>query len=132
MNKKYLVGIACLIFLAASQAVQGQSNIQTRNSAHYSGKGRYDWTVCVLADPSVLGSIGYVEYTLHPTFPNPVRYGTGPNFSLSSSGWGEFNIQVKIGFKDGNVMRIQHWLTLSRESTDCTIAVLKKARRRGR
>jgi transcription initiation factor IIF auxiliary subunit len=130
MNKKYMIRIACLIFLVASQAVQGQSNIQTRNSAHYAGNGRYEWTICVKADVSILDSIGYVEYTLHPTFPNPVRYGTGPNFSLSSDGWGEFNVQVKIGLKDGEVLRTQHWLTLSRESNDCAIATTK--RRRGR
>jgi transcription initiation factor IIF auxiliary subunit len=127
MNKKQMIRIACLVVIAAAPAIQGQSNIQTRNSAHYAGNGRYDWTICVKAEPSVLGSISYVEYTLHPTFPNPVRYGTGPNFSLSSNGWGEFNIQVKIGLRDGKVMRTQHWLTLSRESTDCALA--KRARR---
>lgn len=130
MNKKDMVRIACLILIAASQAVQGQSHIETRNSAHYAGNGLFDWTICVRAERSVLDSIDYVEYTLHPTFPNPVQYGRGPNFSLSASGWGEFNIDVKIGLKDGTVSRRQHWLTLSKESNDCASAASRKSRKR--
>jgi transcription initiation factor IIF auxiliary subunit len=131
MNKKAMLQISCLtLFLVAAQRVPGQGDIQTRNSAHYAGNGRYDWTVCVNADQSTLNSIRYVEYTLHPTFPDPVRYGAGPNFSLSSNGWGEFNIRVKIAFRDGRERRTQHWLTLSRESKDCALAVNRRAVRR--
>jgi len=88
------------------------------NTAKYVGKGRYEWTVFILAGDSVLNSIRYVEYTLHPTFPNPVRNGTGRTFALSSNGWGEFNIKVRIVYKDKDrePSRINYWLQLFEKS----------------
>jgi transcription initiation factor IIF auxiliary subunit len=116
----------CCLFLVAGLAY-GQQEIQVRNSAHYVSNGRYDWTVCLKADQSVLKSIDYVEYTLHPTFSNPVRRGEGPNFSLSSNGWGEFNILLKIVFKNGRMTRSQHWLALKEESVECSKSTYKRA-----
>src|SRR6516165_7227020 len=43
------------------------------NTSTYAGAGRWDWTIFVDADPNTLEQIDCVEYTLHPTFPNPVR-----------------------------------------------------------
>lgn len=46
----------------------------------------------------------YVEeivVTLHPTFKNPVRTLTGPNFTLACNGWGTFPLGVLIRWKGG-------------------------------
>jgi transcription initiation factor IIF auxiliary subunit len=88
--------------------------IRVANTAQYVGSGRYNWTVFLIADESTLNTISYVEYILHPSFSNPTRrvYNRESNFALSSSGWGEFNIMVKIVYKDGRITYLQHWLRL--------------------
>lgn len=47
--------------------------IRTANISHYIGNDRWDWTVFIQAPQEVLNTISYVEYTLHPTFPDPIR-----------------------------------------------------------
>jgi pYEATS domain-containing protein involved in immunity len=75
----------------------------------------WDWTLFVKAPEDVLEQIAYVEYTLHPTFPNPVRIvnqrGSGPYaFPLTTSGWGTFTVKVKVYYKDGTYQRLSHSL----------------------
>ncbi|MCP3930365.1 MAG: hypothetical protein GY705_14835 [Bacteroidetes bacterium] len=75
----------------------------------------WDWTIFVKGAEDVLEKIEYVEYTLHPTFKNPVRIinerGHGPYaFPLSTSGWGTFTVKVKIYYKDGTYQRTAHSL----------------------
>jgi transcription initiation factor IIF auxiliary subunit len=89
-----------LVIDLTAPCVTSAQEIKVDNTAKYVGNGRYDWTVFIVAEKAVLSRIQTVEYTLHPTFPNPVRKGIGPNFSLTSNGWGEFSIKVKIVFKD--------------------------------
>ena len=76
----------------------------------------YKWRVFVDEPQEVLNSIETVEYTLHPTFPEPHQVRTDPadGFALETSGWGEFNILVTIRYKDGREVQTQHWLDLSR------------------
>src|SRR5260370_4622720 len=86
--------------------------IRVNNTAKYSS-GRYTWTVFLLADESILKNVDYVEYTLHPSFPNPVQYvkerGTKCAFPLTSSSWGEFEVKVKVAFKDGSETYLKYW-----------------------
>ena len=75
----------------------------------------WDWTIFVKAPEDVLEQIEYVEYKLHPTFPNPVRIvnqrGSGPYaFPLNTSGWGTFTVKVKVYYKDGTYQRLAHSL----------------------
>lgn len=126
MNNMSLTKRACQIvlicfYLLMAMTVPGQEGIQIRNSAQYMGSGRYDWTVCLSRDTplSVLDSIDFVEYTLHPTFPNPVRRGEGRFFSLSTNGWDEFDILVKVVFKDGQESRITYSLNFDEKSDVC-------------
>jgi hypothetical protein len=60
----------------------------------------------------------YVEYVLHPSFPNPIRKVTdrGTSFKLQGRGWGEFLIHVRAVTKQGNVFRFDHWLRLEDRS----------------
>jgi len=89
-------------------------DVRVVNTAKYVGSGRYAWTIFLVAEESVLNAIDYVEYILHPSFPEPVRVSNDrdTNFALSSNGWGEFNVFVKIVFKDRPKMHLEHWLRL--------------------
>lgn len=64
----------------------------------------YDW--CVFCDdkPEKVNTIKQVEYTLHPSFPNPIRTvdDKKSRFALYSSGWGIFRIRIQILFKDNS------------------------------
>ncbi len=55
-----------------------------------------------------------MEYTLHPTFPNPVRTvrDRTTKFRLDTRGWGVFTIYVKVVAKDGSAVMLSHALEL--------------------
>ena len=102
-----------------SRPIDVESNypISADNVAKKSGiKSNYwDWTIFVKAPEDVLEQIEYVEYKLHPSFPNPVRIvtqrGSGPYaFSLTTAGWGVFTVKVKVYYKDGTHQRLAHSL----------------------
>lgn len=104
-------------FGAVFQVAAAQNNLALSNTARAVGDDRWDWTVFLQAPPQVLGRVKCVEYTLHPTFPNPVRRvcdrGTGARaFALNSNGWGEFTIRAKVTFKDGRTQGLEYWLKL--------------------
>jgi transcription initiation factor IIF auxiliary subunit len=91
--------------------------IKTDNDAIRLKSGSWSWTVFLRGPENVLGRIQCVEYTLHPTFPNPVREvcvrGTGSRaFQLSAKGWGTFQIPIRIFLKDGQVAELTHDLRL--------------------
>ena len=76
------------------------------------GADRYDWEIHLEA-PST-ENVAKVEYILHETFSNPVQTRNDPEdgFSLRSNGWGEFDVCLKVHFKDGAVVRVRHPLKL--------------------
>jgi transcription initiation factor IIF auxiliary subunit len=96
-----------------------RDSIYTANTSTRVKEDRWDWAVFIVGDNSTLKEIKCVEYTLHPTFPNPVHKictkgsTSGKGFFLSSSGWGTFIIKVKIMFKDGDVREFKHQLRFS-------------------
>ena len=78
------------------------------NIARYFGKKRdedghtHEWT-CFLRpfkseDMSVF--IKKVHFKLHESYTNPVRVVTRPPYEVSETGWGEFEIIVKVFFHD--------------------------------
>jgi len=80
--------------------------------------GYWDWTIFINAPEDVLGKIEYVEYTLHPTFPDPIRIvnqrSSGPYaFPLTTSGWGTFTVKIKVYYKDGTFQRLAHSLVFN-------------------
>jgi len=110
-----------LIFaLLVSGAAAAQNGITVGNTSKAAADGRWDWTVYVTGPPATLNQIQCVEYTLHPTFPNPIRRvcarGKDPQkaFPLSSNGWGEFNIKVRVFFGKGTAQVINYPLKLGR------------------
>ncbi len=95
-------------------------NLFIRQEASPSGEGRWNWAVWLDGSPDDLEEVAYVEYVLHPTFPNPVRKVTdrASKFRMQTNGWGEFNIKVRIHFAedddedDEHVLVMDHWLEL--------------------
>ena len=119
--------IAVLLFaplgshLACAQQSSKSSSlgVTVLNTSRYDGDGRWDWTVFVRAGNPTLDAIQCVEYTLHPTFPNPVRRvcvrgkDSQQAFALSGNGWGEFTIKVKVFFRDGKQKLLNYPLKLT-------------------
>jgi len=75
----------------------------------------WEWTAFVKGTPDVIDQISCVEYTLHPTFPNPVQKVCETRdplypFGLKAEGWGTFNIRAKVEFKDGTSKDLVHML----------------------
>lgn len=62
----------------------------------------WDWEVHLEGENDEVDQIKYVEYTLHETFPNPVRrkYDRASRFKLDALGWGTFPLYVRIHYKD--------------------------------
>lgn len=69
------------------------------------------WTVFVKS-PTVNGDadltkfIKKVIFKLHDTYKNPIRTIESPPFQVTESGWGEFEINIKIVFHDGSSEKI--------------------------
>jgi transcription initiation factor IIF auxiliary subunit len=78
------------------------------------GKDWWKWSVKLEGAPDELGKVDYVEYTLHPTFPEPVRYvdERESDFRLEAEGWGGFTIYANVVFKDGTQKQLEHELNL--------------------
>ena len=90
------------VFLCCQRAYTQPVSL-TNTYAPTAKKGYINWTVYLKGNAATLASINYVEYTLHPTFPKPVQQvrasKTNPAFSVSASGWGEFELKAKIVFR---------------------------------
>ena len=122
LRVKIMLTIAASLSLAwpckaRTMSMQGAS-AKVSNTSHYVGDDRWSWTVFVVAPRSVLNQIQCVEYTLHPTFPNPIRRvcvrgKDSQAFALSSNGWGEFTIGVRIFYQDGTKQTLSYPLKLS-------------------
>lgn len=84
-------------------------SIILKNSSSYAAKkGNTDWwnwtAYIECTPPDSLDEIAYVEYHLHPTFPNPVkrvRHKEG-GFPLETKGWGLFVLKAKVIFKESS------------------------------
>jgi transcription initiation factor IIF auxiliary subunit len=77
----------------------------------------YEWCVFVEGPSDLLELIAFVEYTLHPTFPDPVRICVDRDhrFALLSAGWGGFGISIAVSWIDGSVTRHRFFLELDRD-----------------
>ncbi|XP_064642335.1 YEATS domain-containing protein 4-like [Lineus longissimus] len=105
------------------------------NIARYFGKKReedghtHQWTVYVKPyrneDMSVY--VKKVHFKLHDSYANQNRVVTKPPYEVTETGWGEFEIVIKIYFNDPNEksVTIYHLLKLFQSETD--IALGKKS-----
>lgn len=91
-------------------------NLRLKNSWEYKGNDRWDWSVFLEDDGTgEIENIVFVEYILHPTFPNPRRVNTDRKnkFALSTNGWGVFLIRAFANTKQGEKIKLEHDLYLS-------------------
>ena len=111
-----------LVAAQVSAQVSTQSGLSADNVSKYIGNDRWEWTVFVRAVPSTIREIQSVEYQLHPTFtPSVVTVTETSNpqmpFGLTRTGWGVFEIRIKVMFRDGRTTRLTHMLTFEPPDT---------------
>lgn len=94
--------------------------IQIKQSSSYDGKDWWTWAVWLEAPKAEMDAIKWVVYTLHSTFPDPVRtVKTRRNgFKIESSGWGEFKIYLEIVRSKGASLKRTHQLSLEYPAKD--------------
>jgi transcription initiation factor IIF auxiliary subunit len=88
--------------------------LEIRQWEKYEGDDWWKWAVWVEGSDDDLDQVEHVEWTLHPTFPNPIRKcrDRADKFRLETGGWGVFPIRARVQMKDGNSIRLSHHLQL--------------------
>jgi transcription initiation factor IIF auxiliary subunit len=115
MSRTIPLTVVCVLLGMELQA--SAQDISAANTSRYLGERQWSWTVFIKAPPAVLNEVKCVEYTLHPTFPNPVQTVCvrGSNdqqaFPLTASGWGTFDVRIKVLLKSGKSILLSHNLT---------------------
>jgi predicted acylesterase/phospholipase RssA len=91
-----------------------QSTLKVAQESSYLGDDTWEWAVWLEGTEDDLNNIDRVVYTLHRSFPNPVRSVTNreDNFRLSATGWGTFRMYVEVIYRDGTRFPIEHDLQL--------------------
>lgn len=105
--------LVCIVLPVICFCQLSERNI--KNTSQYRSKGRYNWRIYIDTSSTVLNTIESVQYTLHPTFRQPNVYGNpSDHFSYSALGWGEFNVIVRIKYRDRRKQSqvFNHWLDL--------------------
>jgi len=80
------------------------------NISKYFGKKResdghtHEWTVYLkpFQNEDMSAYVKKVHFKLHESYANPNRVVSKPPYEVSETGWGEFEVQVKIHFNDAN------------------------------
>jgi transcription initiation factor IIF auxiliary subunit len=85
------------------------------------GEDSWNWEIFLKGQEDALAQIRCVEYTLHRTFPNPVRRvctrGCGlRGFPLAATGWGTFDVRISVSLKDGRELTLQHALSFAKSA----------------
>ncbi|XP_043466727.1 YEATS domain-containing protein 4 [Leptopilina heterotoma] len=98
------------------------------NIARYFGKKReedghtHQWTVYVKPynNEDMSTYVKKVHFKLHESYNNPNRIVTKPPYELTETGWGEFEIVIKIYFHDANErpVTIYHILKLFQSTSE--------------
>jgi pYEATS domain-containing protein involved in immunity/TIR domain-containing protein len=88
--------------------------MRLEQKATYAADNWWEWSVWIEGDKEELKQIEYVEYILHPSFPEPVQRieDRSSKFRLDSSGWGEFTIRATVVTKQGDKKTLRHRLEL--------------------
>jgi transcription initiation factor IIF auxiliary subunit len=87
-------------------------NLIVAQNQKYERENWWKWSLWIEGSDKDLDQIESVTYTLHPTFPQPIRTETDPasKFQLRCSGWGIFRIPVKVRLKNGETIELDHQL----------------------
>jgi transcription initiation factor IIF auxiliary subunit len=80
----------------------------------YKGDDWWSWAVWIEGTDDNLDLVDSVEWTLHPTFPNPIRKTSdrASMFRIDTGGWGVFQIRALVKMQDGSQIKLQHDLEL--------------------
>ncbi len=78
-------------------------------------EGAWDWTIFLQGPDDALDQIRCVEYTLHPSFPDPVvticqKGAASRAFALSGSGWGTFEVGIRVITTEGREQKLTYHL----------------------
>ena len=90
------------------------TSFQIQQSEKYEGDDWWQWAVWLEGSDDDLNHVESVEWTLHPTFPNPIRRKTDRTnkFKLETAGWGVFPIRARVKTKEGQEYVLTHQLKL--------------------
>ncbi|XP_059483906.1 YEATS domain-containing protein 4 [Neocloeon triangulifer] len=102
------------------------------NFARWFGKKReedghtHQWTVYVkpFTNEDMSKFIKKVHFKLHESYPNPSRVVVRPPYEVTETGWGEFEITIKIHFHDPNErpVTLYHILKLFQSGPESLVA----------
>lgn len=112
MKKIYRnISISFILFFLVSPNLSFAS-LSVANTSAYIGNGQWHWKIFVNGDHETLSQIECVEYTLHPTFPEPVkrRCDRSSNFALEANGWGTFVVKVRVFYNNHTTQDFEHLL----------------------
>ncbi|XP_028519379.1 YEATS domain-containing protein 4 [Exaiptasia diaphana] len=104
------------------------------NISHYFGKKResdghtHGWTVYLrpFKNEDMSSYVKKVHFKLHESYPNPLRVVTKPPYEVNESGWGEFEITIKIFFMDPQERPVTLYHLLKLFQTESALASGKK------
>ena len=87
-------------------------NLFVAQNQKYEGDNWWKWSLWIDGSTEDLDQVASVTYTLHPTFPEPIRTVTDrpSKFQLRCSGWGIFRIPVNVRLKNGETIELAHQL----------------------
>ncbi|XP_033097805.1 YEATS domain-containing protein 4-like isoform X2 [Anneissia japonica] len=102
------------------------------NVARYFGKKRdedghtHSWTVYIkpVKNEDMSTYIKKIQFKLHESYASPIRVVTKPPYEITETGWGEFEIGIKIFFIDQNErpVTLYHFLKLFQTPDPSVIA----------
>jgi hypothetical protein len=89
-----------IVFFVLCIACQGAwAQELTFDNRYRSTSEGFEWRVFATGDPSLLQQVSCIEYTLHPSFRDPVQRKCRPSsdgFQIRGAGGREFTILIKI------------------------------------
>ena len=106
----WLLAVVCGIGASTPALTAAPLQVEPKNWARELEPGWWEWGVYLDGVARELDKVKCVEYTLHPTFPNPVRTvcSRKTRFELNAKGWGTFTIRIKVLLQDGSVYHTEH------------------------
>ncbi|KAG8439656.1 hypothetical protein GDO86_005725 [Hymenochirus boettgeri] len=104
------------------------------NVARYFGKKReedghtHQWTVYVkpYRNEDMSAYVKKIQFKLHESYGNPLRVVTKPPYEITETGWGEFEIIIKIFFIDPNERPVTLYHLLKLFQSDANAMLGKK------
>ncbi|XP_071482103.1 YEATS domain-containing protein 4-like [Diadema setosum] len=98
------------------------------NVSRYFGKKReedghtHQWTIYVkpFRNEDLSTYVKKIQFKLHESYANPLRVVSKPPYEVTETGWGEFEITIKIFFVDPNErpVTVYHFLKLFQSETN--------------